>query len=211
MTLVKKLSAGAAIGALGVSLLGTPPAHAQENAVGNSSPTLQKFSIGNGNEYFDVIDKVKEHFILSEDGELGLDRSVESLAGEFLLTQNEMNALTKILELANEAPSSVASNGTQMGVSSQDGARIFYLDSAALTTGLGAALLAASQVSPAALMAAWTAFSAAVGGPIAIGSALLGGAFFLDLSAKIIGAHVQWKGVAFYATWGVPPLKAEIE
>ena len=72
-------------------------------------------------------------------------------------------------------------------------------------------LFAAAQVSPAALMAAWTAFTATFSGLIAIGSAVLGSLFFIDLAAKIVGAGLEGRGITFYADWGMPPLKAKIE
>lgn len=93
-----------------------------------------------------------------------------------------------------------------------DGARILYIDNATLTTGTASMLFAAAQVSPAALMAAWTAFTATFSGPIAIGSSVvLGALFFGDLAAKIVGAGIEGRGIAFYADWGIPPLKAKIE
>ena len=32
-----------------------------------------------------------------------------------------------------------------------------------------------------------------------------------DLVVKIVGAGVEGRGIAFYADWGIPPLKAKIE
>ena len=64
-------------------------------------------------------------------------------------------------------------------------------------------------------MAAWTTVSSALAGPLGtvagISTAVLGAAFFADLAMKITGAVVQGKGVAFYLSWAIPPVKTVIE
>lgn len=89
------------------------------------------------------------------------------------------------------------------------------MSNAMLMSGAAAALVVAAETSPAALMAAWVTVSSALTGPLGtvagFSTAVLGSMFFADLAVKITGAVVQNKGVAFYLTWGIPPVETEIE
>ena len=132
--------------------------------------------------------------------------SVSPTLGSFSANSNETGeAYANLVDTLKYAPRAVVAGDRG------DGARILYIDNATLTTGTASMLFAAAQVSPAALMAAWTAFTATFSGPIAIGSSVLGALFFGDLAAKIVGAGIEGRGIAFYADWGIPPLKAKIE
>lgn len=152
---------------------------------------------------------------------LGLKGGLDGIAKRFNLTSAERATVEAILQRANSKENRATSSLTQdpLGLKAPEvssptaggGARLLYLDYHALTAGVGAALYSAAQVGPAALMAAWTVFTAAMSGPIAVGAAILGGTFFADLGVKIIGAVAQQKGIAIYAQWGIPPLRSEIE
>lgn len=208
--------------AIGISGLVSYPAHAESTtpkSVSSVSPTLASFSTSSsetGEAYANLVDTLKHEFTFDRDGNLALKSSTDDLAKKYSLTDVEVSQLDALLNTANTSTGSVAQSSptAPRAVAAGDrgdGARILYLDNATLTAGAASMLFAAAQVSPAALMAAWAAFTATFGGPIAIGAAILGSAFFADLAVKIVGAGVEGRGIAFYADWGIPPLKAKIE
>lgn len=218
-SIVSCISATVAIGISGVV---SYPAHAESTApqsVSSVSPTLGSFSANSnetGEAYANLVDTLKHEFTFDRDGNLALKSSMRDLAKKYSLTDVEVSQLDTLLNTANTSTGSVAqsiSTAPRAVVAGDrgDGARILYIDNATLTTGTASMLFAAAQVSPAALMAAWTAFTATFSGPIAIGSAVLGSLFFADLAMKIVGAGVEGRGIAFYADWGIPPLTAKIE
>lgn len=100
------------------------------------------------------------------------------------------------------------------GIYTERSAR-FYISNADLQAGAFAVLATAANAGPEALAAAFVGVSSMMGGPVGSviggGVALLGTGFFIALAAKITGALVQGKGVAFYPQWDFPPLRVEIE
>ena len=155
------------------------------------------------------IEKVLDKFYFDENDRLAISVSDEQLVREYGFSADSVEKLHAIFE--GRYHSKVVSSIEFRAASVKSDERLLYLDNEALTVGIGAALVAAAEVGPAALMAAWTAFSATFSGPIAVGSAVLGAAFFGKLAVKIVGAVAEGKGIAFYATWDLPPLRAEIE
>ena len=131
------------------------------------------------------------------------------LQDKYGFSTTEIQRLHEVVEQNNSGKARTLPTGE--GDFTAEDARILYLSNNALTAGVGMSLVAAAEVGPAALAAAWTAFTATFSGPIAIGTAILGGTFFADLAVKILGAVAENKGIAIYAKWGIPPLKAEIE
>lgn len=163
---------------------------------------------------------VMSYFRFTEDGQrLDMTLSREDLQGRFGFTDAQYEFLSqKVLHPNAEAYTAESAHARKEGVlmmrraiAGCSGVYMSYMD---LTAGFAAALFAASQVSPAALAAAFTALSSAFGGPVgaaaAAGISLLGASFFFDLGAKIVGAVAQRKGVCLTARWGWPPLRSEI-
>lgn len=136
--------------------------------------------------------------------------SNSELKNEYGFTNTEIENLNNILE-GNYTEDPAYSPSNQGVVRSADGNRLLYMDKEFLVAGAGTVLFAAAQAGPAALMAAWTAFTATFSGPIAIGTAVLGATWFADFAVKITGAVAQGKGVGIYSKWGVPPLEVRIE
>lgn len=168
----------------------------------------------------DKITSVMPYFRFVDGGRrLDITLSREELQSRFGFTDAQYEFLSQqVLRPNAEAyaaeDSPVQGEGASMmrrAVAGCSGVYMSYMD---FTVGFAAALFAASQVSPAALAAAFTALSSAFGGPvgaaIAGGISVLGIGFFADLGGKIIGAVAQRKGVCLTMQWGWPPVKSEI-
>lgn len=161
--------------------------------------------------------EVSNYISFNNDQEtLNVSLSDDSLRNEHGFTETQLQDFKAILDgtYQSEVEQVTAGESDQV-VAASSGYRAGYLSNFALKSGTFAALGAAAQVSPAALMAAWTGVSSLLAGPLGtvagISTAVLGGAFFADLALKITGAITQGKGVAFYLDWGIPPVKTAIE
>lgn len=168
----------------------------------------------------DKIMSVLPYFRFTEDGQqLDMTLSREDLQTQFGFTDDQYEFLSqKVLHPDIDAHATVGTGKQKTGMATMrramagcSGVYMSYVD---LTAGFAAALFAASQVSPAALAAVFTALSSVFGGPVgaaaAAGIGLLGASFFADLGAKIVGAVAKRKGVCVTARWGWPPLQSEI-
>lgn len=145
--------------------------------------------------------------------------SDEVLMSEYNFTERELKDFKDILKGTYQSPNMIMNNNEFMfngesNITTRAVAR-FYLSNEQLKAGTFAVLASAADVGPAALMAAWTAISSALAGPLGtvagFSTAVLGSYFFADLALKITGAMVEGKGVAFYLDWRVPPVYTAIE
>lgn len=145
--------------------------------------------------------------------------SDEVLMSEYNFTERELKDFKDILKGTYQSPNMIMNNNEFMfngesNITTRSVAR-FYLSNEQLKAGTFAVLASAADVGPAALMAAWTAISSALAGPLGtvagFSTAVLGSYFFADLALKITGAMVEGKGVAFYLDWRVPPVYTAIE
>ena len=162
-----------------------------------------------GTDGCDLLDKVVRaghRFHLSENG-LRLEASAAELRSRYGFSTTQVRALRHVLQRANDQQTSRA--GQDAGVVAAG--RLLYLSHSDLTVGTAAALTAAAEVGPAALAAAWAVFSASFSGPLGIATAILGGAFFADFAVKIVQAVATGHGIGIYSSWGLPPLKVEVE
>lgn len=216
---------GSALGLVIFSGLGMVPANAATNAEpahgrvasvstystmasGEMSRILSTPLSASDRAFLDKIVSVGEFFHFNSQGLLTVELSDSQLMAKGFSTSEVSRTRAMLATSAQRSGSDISDQGRPRGYA---GKRIFYLSHSALVGGVASALYAASQVSPAALAAAWAAFTSTFSGPIGVGTAILGGAFFADLAVKIVGAVAQNKGIGFYAKWGVPPLETVIE
>ncbi|MEH7229254.1 hypothetical protein V7069_12475 [Bacillus safensis] len=160
--------------------------------------------------------EVSNHIHFKKDQKtLSVDLSDDVLMKEYDFTKTQLKDFKAILDGTYNYSASKESILKSNQVAKTSSYRAGYLSNTALKSGTFAVLTVAAQSGPAALMAAWTAVSSALAGPLGtvagISTAVLGGAFFADLALKITGAMTQGKGVAFYLDWGIPPVKTVIE
>ena len=160
-------------------------------------------------KFIEKVSQAGQEFKYVDETKIEVQSTDQELQDKYGFSENEVKKLHQVVDQNNSGQTKTLQTGE--GDFTTEDARILYLSHDALVAGIGASLVAAAEVSPAALAAAWTAFTATFSGPIAIGTAVLGSMFFADLAMKLTGAVVQGKGVAFYTRWGIPPLKAEIE
>lgn len=170
-------------------------------------------SVGLDSDLIEKLLTVANHITFSDDQKaLEIDLSDETLSKEYGFTEQQLIDFGAILNGTYQPPNVDA--GFYKNYSVTRAAR-FYLSNTDLQAGTFAILATAAQISPAALMAAWTSISTALAGPLGtvagFTTAVLGSAFFADLALKITGALVQGKGVAFYLDWGIPPVTTVIE
>ncbi|WP_353067169.1 hypothetical protein [Arcanobacterium hippocoleae] len=98
--------------------------------------------------------------------------------------------------------------------SSDRAARLFHISNADLQAGTFAFLATAAEAGPAAVAAVWpllTSLAGPLGTVAGIATAVLGGQFFANIAAKVVGALHQGKGITFYSDWAIPPITVEIE
>lgn len=143
--------------------------------------------------------------------------SREDLQTQFGFTDDQYEFLSqRVLHPDIDAHATVGTSKQKTGMATMrhamagcSGVYMSYVD---LTAGFAAAPFAASQVSPAALAAAFTALSSVFGSPVgaaAAGIGLLSASFFAGLGAKIVGAVAKRKGYARPRD-GVGHLQSEI-
>lgn len=193
-------------------VLAVPNADAVELANAGSSCVVRTAVITMEQEKtINKITDVGEYFELSDTGGLSITLTDEQLAGEFGFTKDEINFLHSSV-LFDTPQAKRIKKSTLAKSKCAGGLYISYQD---FIAGFGAALFAASSISPQALAASFTAISSIVGGPVAsvisAGIAVLGAGFFADLAMKIAGAVVQKKGVCIQTQWGFPQRKAAIQ
>lgn len=167
----------------------------------------------------DKITLVMPYFRFTDGGRrLDITLSREELQNQFgftdaqyeFLSQHVLNPPAAAYVVEDRPMQREGVSTMRRAVAGCSGVYMSYMD---LTAGFAAALFAASQVSPAALAAAFTAMSSAFGpisAVVAGGIGVLGYAFFRDFAVKIIGAVAQRKGVCLTGQWSWPPLRAEI-
>lgn len=177
----------------------------------NSIKELEEFGVDA--ELMTKLLEVSNYIQLNKDGKtLSVDLSDQVLTSEYGFSNTQLEDFKAVLDGTYQSLNSIEYSSP---VAETYAVRAGYLSNNALTAGVFASLTAAAYVGPAALMAAWTLASTALAGPLGtvagLSTAVLGGAFFANLAMKITGAVAQGKGVAFYLTWGIPPVKPEIE
>lgn len=168
-------------------------------------------NVGLDPDFLEKLLTVSNYIEFSKDQKsLVINLSDEILVREYDFTVQQLDVLKTVLSGTYQfsTPSVVAAADEERGI------RV-YLSYEDLTIGVAAALTAAAQAGPEAIMAAWTYITTATGGPLGslagIAVSLLGAAFFADVALKVVGAVAEHKGVAFYIDWGMPPVSVKIE
>lgn len=172
-------------------------------------------NIGLDPDFFEKLLTVSNYIEFSDDQErLVINLSNEILVSEYDFTVQQLDVLSAVLDGACQSSIPSVSSVAVAAADEERGIRV-YLSYEDLTIGVAAALYAAAQVGPEAIMAAWTYLTTAAGGPLGslagIAVSLLGAAFFADVALKVVGAVAEHKGVAFYIDWGMPPVTVKIE
>lgn len=206
----RKVSAVLAAAMVGSCLVSWSPAFAEESIGGNAADRASTADEERAIAFAEKVTAASDHFESGPDGTIIINAADDLLQEKYAFEAEE---LTLLRTIASGAPVPVNQN-SQPSASTMD-TRIGYISNGDLLVGPLAVLVGAAIAGPEALALAFTGVASIIGGPlggiIGGGIALLGASFFLDLAAKITGAVVQGKGVAFYSKWGFPPLETKIE